>query len=189
MTVSPEDTVTVSYLGYDDYRFIAGNASTFRIVLQKSAATMLDETVVIGYGKTTKKEVTGSVTSLKSADFDLGSHTDATAMLQGKVAGLTITNPDGGDPNGSYEILLRGTNTLMAGQGPLIIIDGVVDADIRNINFQEVESIDVLKVKYHKNTEQNTAKIPNEIPQKSGFNYHKKHELAIQFAENVYLCH
>lgn len=83
-------TITVSYLGYDDYRFIAGNASTFRIVLQKSAATMLDETVVIGYGKTTKKEVTGSVTSLKSADFDLGSYTDATAMLQGKVAGLTI---------------------------------------------------------------------------------------------------
>ena len=56
MTVSPEDTVTVSYLGYDDYRFTAGNASTFRIVLQKSAATMLDETVVIGYGKTTKKK-------------------------------------------------------------------------------------------------------------------------------------
>lgn len=74
---------------------------------------MLDETVVIGYGKTTKKEVTGSVTSLKSADFDLGSYTDATAMLQGKVAGLTITSPDGGDPNGSYEILLRGTNGVI----------------------------------------------------------------------------
>lgn len=145
MTVSPDEAVTVSYLGYDDYTFTPGNTATFNIVLERSAATMLDETVVIGYGKTTKKEVTGSVTSLKSADFDLGSFTDATAMLQGKVAGLTITNPDGGDPNGSYEILLRGTNTLMAGQGPLIIIDGVVDADIRNINFQEVESIDVLK--------------------------------------------
>ena len=145
MTVSPDEAVTVSYLGYDDYTFTPGNTATFNIVLERSAATMLDETVVIGYGKTTKKEVTGSVTSLKSTDFDLGSFTDATAMLQGKVAGLTITNPDGGDPNGSYEILLRGTNTLMAGQGPLIIIDGVVDADIRNINFQEVESIDVLK--------------------------------------------
>lgn len=145
MTVSPDEAVTVSYLGYDDYTFTPGNTAVFNIVLERSAATMLDETVVIGYGKTTKKEVTGSVTSLKSTDFDLGSFTDATAMLQGKVAGLTITNPDGGDPNGSYEILLRGTNTLMAGQGPLIIIDGVVDADIRNINFQEVESIDVLK--------------------------------------------
>ena len=145
MTVSPDEAVTVSYLGYDDYTFTPGNTATFNIVLERPAATMLDETVVIGYGKTTKKEVTGSVTSLKSTDFDLGSFTDATTMLQGKVAGLTITNPDGGDPNGSYEILLRGTNTLMAGQGPLIIIDGVVDADIRNINFQEVESIDVLK--------------------------------------------
>ena len=54
-------------------------------------------------------------------------------------------NPNGGDPNASYEILLRGANTLSAGQGPLLIIDGVVGADIRNINFQEVESIDVLK--------------------------------------------
>ena len=54
-------------------------------------------------------------------------------------------NADGGDPNASYEILLRGTNTLSAGQGPLIIIDGIMGADIRNINFQDVESIDVLK--------------------------------------------
>ena len=61
------------------------------------------------------------------------------------MAGLSVTNPQGGDPNAKFEILLRGTNTLSAGQGPLVIIDGVSDADIRNINFQEVESVDILK--------------------------------------------
>ena len=139
------ETVTVSFFGYDEQTFTVGKQAVYDIVLQLSAATMLDETVIIGYGKTTKREVTGSVASLKADDLDKGSFTTAAQMLQGKVAGLTVTNPNGGDPNASYEILLRGTNTLKAGQGPLIIIDGVADADIRNINFQEVESVDVLK--------------------------------------------
>ena len=137
--------ITVSYFGYDDYVFTVGSASVYDVTMKPSEATMLNESVAIGYGTTTKKEVTGSVVSLKSDDFDKGAFSSAAGMLQGKVAGLSVTNPDGGDPNGSYEILLRGTNTLSAGQGPLIIIDGVVGADIRTINFQEVESIDVLK--------------------------------------------
>lgn len=139
-------TITVSFLGYDDHVFKADPASAnIAIQLNPSASTLLNESVAIGYGKTTKKEVTGSVASLKSENLDLGSFTSAAGMLQGKVAGLTVTNPDGGDPNASFELLLRGTGTLVAGQGPLIIIDGVADADIRSINFQEVESIDVLK--------------------------------------------
>lgn len=135
----------VSYLGYDDYTFTAAGQQNLAIILPLSANTVLDEAVAIGYGKTTKKEVTGSVVSLKADDFDKGSFTSPAGMLQGKVAGLTVNNPDGGDPNASFEILLRGTNTLVAGQGPLIIIDGVAGADMRTINFQEVESIDVLK--------------------------------------------
>ena len=139
------EAVVVSYLGYDDYTFNAAGQQNLAVILPLSANTVLDEAVAIGYGKTTKKEVTGSVVSLKADDFDRGSFTSPAGMLQGKVAGLTVTNPDGGDPNASFEIMLRGTNTLVAGQGPLIIIDGVAGADMRTINFQEVESIDVLK--------------------------------------------
>ena len=145
MSAKEGETVIVSYMGYDDYTFTAAGQKDMAIVLQISANTVLDEAVAIGYGKTTKKEVTGSVTSLKSEDFDKGAFTSAAGMLQGKVAGLSITNPSGGDPNGNFEILLRGANTLSAGQGPLIIIDGVVGADMRTVNFQEVESMDVLK--------------------------------------------
>ena len=146
-SVSAKDgeAVVVSYLGYDDYTFTAAGQQNLVVVLPLSANTVLDEAVAIGYGKTTKKEVTGSVVSLKADDFDRGSFTSPAGMLQGKVAGLTVTNPDGGDPNASFEIMLRGTNTLVAGQGPLIIIDGVAGADMRTINFPEVESIDVLK--------------------------------------------
>lgn len=139
------ETLRVSYLGYEDSDITVTNSKVYDVSLTPSAATMLDETVVIGYGTSTKKEITGSVTSLKAEDFDKGAFTDASALLQGKVAGLSITNPNGADPNASMEILLRGTNTLSAGQGPLVIIDGVSGADIRSINFQEVESIDVLK--------------------------------------------
>lgn len=139
------ETVTVSFMGYDDLTFTVDDRQNYPLVLQVSEATMLNETVVIGYGTTTKKEVTGSVTSLRSENFDKGAFTDPAGLLQGKVAGLSITNPNGGDPNASFEIILRGTNTLSAGQGPLVIIDGVVGADMSTINFQEVETIDVLK--------------------------------------------
>lgn len=139
------EAVVVSYMGYDDFTFTAAGQQNYAIILPLSANTVLEEAVAIGYGKTTKKEVTGSVTSLKSEDFDKGAFTSAAGMLQGKVAGLSITNPNGGDPNAGFEILLRGANTLSAGQGPLVIIDGVVGADMRTINFQEVESMDVLK--------------------------------------------
>ena len=145
LTAKAGASVVVSYMGYEDFTFsVPQGGGNVDVQMTPSQALMLDETVVIGYGTTTKKETTGSVASLKSENLDLGSYINAGAMLQGKVAGLTVVNPDGGDPNASYQFLLRGTNTLAAGQGPLIIIDGVVDADIRNINFQEVESIDVL---------------------------------------------
>jgi hypothetical protein len=85
-----------------------------------------------------RKEITGSVSSLKRDGMNTGTFTNAMGLLQGKVAGLSIVNSNGADPNANYEVLLRGTNTLSAGQGPLIIIDGVVGGDIRNINFQEV---------------------------------------------------
>ncbi len=105
----------------------------------------LDEVVVIGYGTTTKKEVTGSITSIKSDDFNKGAYTNPMGLLQGKVAGLTIMKPDGADPLSGYNIMLRGTNTLTSGQGPLVIIDGVAGADLKSISPEEIESMDVLK--------------------------------------------
>lgn len=136
LKAKPGTSVVASCMGYDDYSFVVTEKmAPVKIAMTPSKAFTLNETVVIGYGTTTKKEVTGSVASIRSDDLDKGAFSDVSGMLQGKVAGLTISNPNGGDPNGSYEILLRGTNTLSAGQGPLIIIDGVVGADLSTINF------------------------------------------------------
>jgi len=138
------DILTFSYIGYNSYETKVENRSIINVVLQESTEA-LNDIVVIGYGSTTKKELTGSVVSMKKENLNQGTFSNAMGLLQGKVAGLSVVNSAGGDPNGSYEILLRGTNTLSAGQGPLIIVDGVAGADIRNINFQEVESVDILK--------------------------------------------
>lgn len=133
-----------SYIGYKPTEEVIGSRTRVDVNLSEENET-LNAVVVIGYGTATKKEITGSVASISGDDLNKGSFSSAAGLLQGKVAGLTVTNPNGGDPNGSFEIMLRGTNTLSAGQGPLIIIDGVAGADMRNINFQEVETINVLK--------------------------------------------
>ena len=141
---SQGDVLNVTAVGYQAVKVKVPANLRVNIVMREDRE-LLDEVVVIGYGSTTKKELTGSVTSMKREDLGQGTFTNGMGMLQGKVAGLQVNNPNGADPTAKYEILLRGTNTLSAGQGPLVIIDGVMGADIRNINFQEIESIDVLK--------------------------------------------
>jgi TonB-linked SusC/RagA family outer membrane protein len=133
-----------SFIGYETTEVTITNNTVVNVSLKESVQS-LDEVVVLGYGTTTKKEVTGAVTSIKSKDFNPGTFNDPMGLIQGKVAGLSITKPDGADPLAGYQILLRGANTLTSGQSPLIIIDGVIGADLKNINFQDVESFDVLK--------------------------------------------
>lgn len=139
-----EVTLVFSYIGYISMEQQVSAGKPVDITMQEDV-TMLRETVVIGYGTTTKKEITGSVASLKPEDFNKGVFSDAMGMLQGKVAGLSVVKPGGADPSATYEIILRGTNTLIGSQAPLIIVDGVVGESLRNVNFEEVESIDVLK--------------------------------------------
>ncbi|MFR6634754.1 MAG: TonB-dependent receptor plug domain-containing protein [Alistipes onderdonkii] len=66
-------------------------------------------------------------------------------MLQGQVAGLNIVRADGGDPNGDFEIQLRGMTTMAGGASPLVVIDGVVGGDLSNVSPDDIASIDVLK--------------------------------------------
>ena len=133
-----------SFVGYETTEVTLGTQSTLNVRL-KPTVESLEEVVVIGYGLTTRKEVTGSIASVKADDFNRGAHSSPMGLLQGKVAGLSITRPDGADPQAGYQILLRGTNTLTSGQGPLVIVDGVAGVDLKNVSFEEVESIDVLK--------------------------------------------
>lgn len=124
IAAKPSDVLKVSAVGYKTAEVKVEGTAPIRITLEESSE-VLDEVVVIGYGTSTKKELTGSVASMKKEELNPGTFPNAMGMLQGKVAGLQIVNPSGADPTAKYEILLRGTNTLAAGQGPLVIIDGV----------------------------------------------------------------
>ncbi|HLO92032.1 MAG TPA: SusC/RagA family TonB-linked outer membrane protein [Lentimicrobium sp.] len=137
-------TLVYSFIGYETQEIAVTGKTAVDVKLMPDVEA-LDEVVVIGYGLTTRKEITGSIASVKADDFNKGSYNDPIGLLQGKVAGLSITKPNGADPQAGYQILLRGTNTLTSGQGPLIIVDGVAGADLKNVSFEEVESVDVLK--------------------------------------------
>ena len=114
-------------------------------IIMSEDVQLLDDVVVIGYGNTTRKEVTGSVASLKSSDFVSGNNSSPYDLINGKIAGLSIIRSDGGDPNGSIGIQLRGTTSMSAGAAPLVIIDNVIGGSVDAVNPEEIESIDVLK--------------------------------------------
>ncbi|MBE0654279.1 MAG: SusC/RagA family TonB-linked outer membrane protein, partial [Bacteroidales bacterium] len=106
----------------------------------------VDEIVVIGYGTSTKKEVTGSVTSVKADAMVQGNLQTPMGAIQGTVAGLSILRTNGSDPNNEYTIRLRGLNSFSGGKSPLILVDGVVwTQPLSMINPETIESIDVLK--------------------------------------------
>ena len=135
-------TLVISYTGYTPQEIVVGESGTVDVSLAEGS--LLDEVVVVGYGTQKSKEVTGSVVSVKKENFNKGNVNSPTQLLQGKVAGLTISRP-GGDPNGTFGIRMRGLSTIGAQTEPLIIIDGVPGASLSNIDPQDIESMDVLK--------------------------------------------
>ena len=106
----------------------------------------LGEVIVIGYGTVRKKELTGSVSSVSSKDFQGGSITSAEQLISGKVAGVSITS-NGGQPGSGSTIRIRGGASLNASNDPLVVIDGVPlsSVNLQGINPNDIESFTVLK--------------------------------------------
>ena len=146
LTVSSKDAlVEVSCIGYATQTFKASEVPS--VVTLSEDAMFLDDVVVIGYGSQKKKEVTGSVASLKSEDFNAGVKNSPMGLLQGKVAGLNIIRTTSDPTDTGYKIQIRGFSTLDKGAGtsPLYIVDGVPVSNIDNIAPDEIASMDVLK--------------------------------------------
>ncbi|MCD8165973.1 MAG: TonB-dependent receptor [Bacteroides sp.] len=141
---SPSSVLLFSFMGFNSVEETVGNRRTIPVTLEENL-TVLDDVVVIGYGTTTKKKITGSVSSLSSDDFKAGNVTDPLQLLQGQIAGLVITRPGGNNPNGDFEIQLRGLTTMSGGAQPLIVIDGVVGGDLSSLSADNIQSFDVLK--------------------------------------------
>ena len=132
----------ISYAGYSNQIVPLGNSNVLNINM--SAGELLDEIVVTGYGTQKTREVTSSIASVKAEDFNQGNVNSPTQLLQGKVGGLVIARP-GSNPNGDFDIRLRGLSSVGASSSPLIVIDGVLGGDLNSIEPQDIASIDVLK--------------------------------------------
>lgn len=137
-----ESVVVISFVGYESQEMTIGSNSTINITLQQSNQE-LDEVVVIGYGTQRKGDVTSSVASVKSEDFNAGNIADAGQLIKGKIAGLSVTNSSG-DPTSRSSIMLRGTSTITGSNSPLVLIDGV-KGSLSTVAPENIAEIDVLK--------------------------------------------
>ncbi|GGE45301.1 SusC/RagA family TonB-linked outer membrane protein [Pedobacter psychrotolerans] len=138
------DMLVFSMLGGITREVNVGNQMKINVTIMPDNQTLKD-VVVIGYGTANKKDLTGSVASIKSEEFNQGVMVNPAQLLQGKVAGLNITRS--GDPNAKPATILRGPSTLREGAAlePFYVIDGVPGASIDLLAPSDIENIDILK--------------------------------------------
>ncbi|GAA3962922.1 TonB-dependent receptor [Mucilaginibacter dorajii] len=131
------------FIGFEMKEILVENQTTLTITLNEDQKG-LNEVVVVGYGTSTKRELTSAISTVKAEQFNAGVVATPADLLEGKVAGLNITND--GNPNGTATVTLRGPSSLRpAGSSPFYVIDGVPDADFNLLAPSDIASIDVLK--------------------------------------------
>jgi TonB-dependent starch-binding outer membrane protein SusC len=143
--------LVISYIGFAPYEVTVGTNTRFDVTLVPGGSD-LAQVVVVGYGTQNKKDVTGSVKSVKADAFNRGIITNPQQLLQGKVSGVTVTSSSG-EPGAPIGITIRGPGGVRTGSTPLFVVDGLPldnsstgGGDPLNfINPQDIESIDVLK--------------------------------------------
>lgn len=135
--------LVVSFMGFDDLPIkLEGSKTNYNITL-RSTTTSLEQVVVVGYGKGSRKNLTTSVTSIKADELNKGAISDVGQLLQGKVSGLNISSS--GNPTKAASVVLRGASTLNSSQGPFYVVDGIPGVDISVISPDDIATIDVLK--------------------------------------------
>ena len=141
LRVAPRTILEVSCIGYVTQKVEA--ASNMAVTLQEDKL-MLEEAVAVGYGTMRKSDVTGAMVSVKADELLQNPALNAVEALQGKAAGVVVSN--NGRPGSAGSIQVRGQNSMASGN-PLVVIDGVVaqSVGLDMINPQDIESIDILK--------------------------------------------
>jgi TonB-linked SusC/RagA family outer membrane protein len=134
--------LSFSYIGMNKKEVPFNGSGVINVVLTTSGIN-LDEVVAIGYGTMKKRDLTGSVSSIKSEDITLRPGANPMEALQGKVAGLDITRTSG-EPGAGVNMQLRGNRSITASGNPLFLIDGL-PGDYYTLNPNDIESIEVLK--------------------------------------------
>ena len=151
LSVEPNATIVVSYVGYNTKEVPVDGQTKLSIVLEENSV-LLGEVVAIGYGAVKKSDATGSVAVIKPDEIEAGISTSAQDMLVGASPGVVVTT-DGGNPTGGAAIRIRGGASLSASNDPLIVLDGVPLSDqgyggtnpLTMISPDNIESMTVLK--------------------------------------------
>ena len=142
LSVPSNATLTVSYLSYATQDVAVNGQASINIKLKPQSST-LNEVVVVGYGTQKKIDVTGSVGTVKGSEISKQASVNPISSLQGKVAGVQITNS--GAPGAAPEVRIRGVGTVYGNANPLYVVDGVWADNIDFVNPADIENISVLK--------------------------------------------
>ena len=142
INVGDNDVLVFSYIGYETQEIAVAGKKEINAIMVLSNK-QLDQVVVVGYGTQRKIDVTGSVAQVKGDDISKQASTNPISALQGKVAGVQITNS--GAPGASPQIRIRGLGTVYGDPNPLYVVDGVWFNDISFLNPADIENISILK--------------------------------------------
>jgi TonB-dependent starch-binding outer membrane protein SusC len=144
ITAPPDSVLLFSFLGYNTLQIPVNNRSIIDVALTTTSRN-LNDIVVMAYGSQSKKDVTGAVQTINSRDIQDLPTGQITQKLQGKLAGVQISQTTG-TPGGGMAVRIRGAASISAGNTPLYVVDGFpITGDISNINPDEIESLSVLK--------------------------------------------
>lgn len=144
LNVDASARLVVSSIGYLEEVVPVGGRTTLAVVLREDAQ-LLDETIVVAFGTSTKEAFTGSAKVVHADELRKSQVSNVTSALSGKVAGVQMVQSSG-QPGSNPSIRIRGFSSISAGSSPLIIVDGVpYDGDLNNLNPSDVESMTVLK--------------------------------------------
>lgn len=137
-------TLIVSYVGYEKQEIAVGNNTNLTIVLAQSV-TQLNDVVVVGYGTQSKKDLTGSVSQIKTQALESTPVYDVGEALKGHSSGVQVTN-NSGAPGSRIQVRIRGGNSMIGNNTPLYVVDGFpVTGGIDFLNPSDIESINILK--------------------------------------------
>lgn len=142
LVTDPSSVLKFSFIGYQTLKVPVAGLTVIDVVLLEDAQN-LDELVVIGYGTIKKSDLTGSVSVVTAEDMNRTPASNLSNAIQGKASGVLVTQS--GAPGGKVNIKIRGIGSITQDPNPLIVIDGVVDADINSISPNDIESFQVLK--------------------------------------------
>ena len=147
LSVQKAGSIVVSYIGYLTKEVAFTPGQSLNITIEEDA-TALDEVVVVGYGVQKKSDVTGSVTSINKDRLSKLPVTNVLQAVQGAAAGVTISQGSS-IPGDAPSALVRGRNSINAGTGPYIVVDGIPisksGGSLNDINPGDIESMEILK--------------------------------------------